>query len=250
MLFLTVRLFSSSSHFFSSSFSLIRCTVLHKCDDESGCCENDAFHCVAKSQQPVNLYFYVVLAGNGSTVEMLTFTNDTECECREMNYEPRVKELAWATPEVVTQQPLPSSTTTTSTTSTTSSTFPPDYFSEELSKRSLALQQNKGKEQLCSHIDCPNPFSARLLTNHLPHKCSCDCIDGDFACHRTKRGQKRMEWGEVRCVQRGDCLEPTCEYGGGYDMVKGRCPHKTGSDNYKPTHRLRHEKKHYAHERD
>jgi len=168
--------------------------VLHKCDDESGCCENDAYHCVAKHQQPVNLFFYVVLV-NGSSVEMLTFTNDTECECREVNFQPRTQQLGpEANTQLMTITSAPSSTTTTTTSTTTTTpvpTFPDDYFSLD-EKPSAGFQMNKGKEMLCDHIDCPNPFAAQLVTKERPPKCKCDCMENDVSCARIKRGLKRL----------------------------------------------------------
>lgn len=155
--------------------------MLHKCDDEAGCCENDAFHCVAKHQQPVTLFFYVVLV-NGSSVEQLTFTNDTECECREVNYQPRKQE-----------DMLTTISTTTSTTTMSS-----DYFGLDEKPAGNSLQLNKGKEVLCEHIDCPNPFAAQLVTQRPP-RCKCDCVDDDVLCLRIKRGLKRLsrEWNSV-----------------------------------------------------
>lgn len=172
---------------------------------------------------------------------MLTFTNDTDCECREVNNEPRVMELQpqTTTPAVVTFEravaaPSPQMA---------------DYYAESRPKTSPSIeyvQQNKGKEQLCSHIDCPNPFAAQLVTKHPPHKCSCDCAEQDVLCSRTKKGLKRLSSLEARCVTKAICLEPTCEYGE-YEKTKGLCPRKT-SDNQKPFH-LRHQK-HHAYERD
>ena len=36
-----------------------RCTILHRCGDDTGCCDHDAFRCVPSHVQEVTLYFYV-----------------------------------------------------------------------------------------------------------------------------------------------------------------------------------------------
>ncbi|GAB6024057.1 hypothetical protein CHUAL_014228 [Chamberlinius hualienensis] len=75
------------------------CTLLHRCGDDSGCCESDTMQCVAKKRDLVELYFYKLNVGNvgdgvgitpGDTVEKLTFYNDTECECQPVDDRPRV----------------------------------------------------------------------------------------------------------------------------------------------------------------
>lgn len=35
------------------------CTILHRCGDDAGCCNSDTRTCVARSQQLVDLYFFV-----------------------------------------------------------------------------------------------------------------------------------------------------------------------------------------------
>lgn len=74
------------------------CTVLHRCGDDSGCCESDTMQCVAKKRDLIELFFYKLNVGNvgdgvgitpGDTVEKLTFYNDTECECQPIDDRPR-----------------------------------------------------------------------------------------------------------------------------------------------------------------
>ncbi|CAD7079418.1 unnamed protein product [Hermetia illucens] len=58
------------------------CTVLHRCGDDTGCCEDDLKTCVAMRTQAVDLYFTVHLLGsNRPTIERHTFINHTECHC-------------------------------------------------------------------------------------------------------------------------------------------------------------------------
>ncbi|XP_015906486.1 uncharacterized protein [Parasteatoda tepidariorum] len=71
---------------------LPRCAILHRCGDETGCCESDAFHCVPKTIQEVSLHFYTFSVGrNGgdSKVEKLLFQNHTSCHCQPINDMPR-----------------------------------------------------------------------------------------------------------------------------------------------------------------
>ncbi|UXI19157.1 uncharacterized protein NH340_JMT05100 [Sarcoptes scabiei] len=76
---------------------LSRCTLLHRCDDESGCCEDVTHHCEPSKTQLVELYFHVIRSdivnnitgGNGVGIERLTFLNHTQCECKPINYMPR-----------------------------------------------------------------------------------------------------------------------------------------------------------------
>ncbi|KAG0419218.1 hypothetical protein HPB47_004274, partial [Ixodes persulcatus] len=37
---------------------LPRCTVLHRCGDDSGCCDNEQYECVPRTMQEVTLHFY------------------------------------------------------------------------------------------------------------------------------------------------------------------------------------------------
>jgi len=75
------------------------CTILHKCGEDTGCCESDTMQCVAKTQKTIELYFYKLhlssvgggaIGINGAdTVEKLAFLNDTECECQAVDDRPR-----------------------------------------------------------------------------------------------------------------------------------------------------------------
>lgn len=67
------------------------CIVLHRCDRDTGCCDEQGAVCSVKRRKRVTLYFYVVSLGsrNGVTgpesagqIEALRFFNHTECVCR------------------------------------------------------------------------------------------------------------------------------------------------------------------------
>lgn len=77
---------------------LPRCTILHRCSDDVGCCDHDTMQCLPKTTEAVELYFYVlrlsadggaVAVHGGNTVEKLQFVNHTECECQIINDRPR-----------------------------------------------------------------------------------------------------------------------------------------------------------------
>ncbi|XP_055919307.1 uncharacterized protein LOC129951249 [Eupeodes corollae] len=63
------------------------CTILHRCADDTGCCNDDRKTCVAKSTALVDLYFYITPFGNKSktSIGFRTFENHTECHCVERN---------------------------------------------------------------------------------------------------------------------------------------------------------------------
>ncbi|EEC09624.1 conserved hypothetical protein, partial [Ixodes scapularis] len=68
---------------------LPRCTVLHRCGDDSGCCDNEQYECVPRTMQEVTLHFYNGEVGLRNSVTKLLFTNHTECECQPINDIPR-----------------------------------------------------------------------------------------------------------------------------------------------------------------
>ena len=65
---------------------LPHCTILHRCESETGCCNSESEQCSMKKQEPVRLPFWVIsLSADGQqfkTIEWFTFHNHTECECR------------------------------------------------------------------------------------------------------------------------------------------------------------------------
>lgn len=197
---------------------LPRCTILHRCGDDSSCCDNESFECVAKEIQEVELHFYVLQVKFGSllsstnTVEKVLFENHTSCWCQGIPDLPRSLDRApsWATTHVstTTTTDLPSSTVTTSTAAVTTT------------RESNHLYPSKCGE-------CPVPFSRREFSDG---RCSCDCFDRHKPCLKIKRGRDPLHEVERRCVEAAHCHIPECEYGL-YDYDTGRCPKKP--DNYK-----------------
>lgn len=85
-----------------SKVYLPRGTVLHRCSDQTGCCQSPAETCVASEIQSVELYFITIQLqvsnqhhhqqhrGRGRMrqspkVEKLLFTNHTACSCRKVS---------------------------------------------------------------------------------------------------------------------------------------------------------------------
>lgn len=62
--------------------------LLNVCDNESGCCLNESETCQPKAREKVNFYFFTTEVVNGrakSSIEKLSFYNDTACECQRIN---------------------------------------------------------------------------------------------------------------------------------------------------------------------
>ncbi|KAH8271826.1 hypothetical protein KR044_007239, partial [Drosophila immigrans] len=56
-------------------------TILHRCDEGTGCCE-DFMVCSVKTKTTVELPFFVLTTGSRrAQAQMLALTNHTECEC-------------------------------------------------------------------------------------------------------------------------------------------------------------------------
>lgn len=68
---------------------LPRCTLLHFCGDDTGCCPHENQRCVAAKSEAVTLYFWVMEmtdSGSRKGVEKVVLTNDTECHCQVMHH--------------------------------------------------------------------------------------------------------------------------------------------------------------------
>lgn len=84
---------------------LPRCTIIYRCGDDSGCCDNDAFQCVPRFVQEVALPFYTLHISKqgvkiGNTIEKLLFINHTQCECQPVNDQPRLEEKVTSDAEI------------------------------------------------------------------------------------------------------------------------------------------------------
>ncbi|GFY50685.1 PDGF_2 domain-containing protein [Trichonephila inaurata madagascariensis] len=217
---------------------LPRCTLLHRCTETSGCCEDDTLQCAPKAMQEVVLHFYVLGDDHRSSdVEKLLFVNHTECEC----------------------QPKPTLETSTATPSTTATAEPhhhkemhhhkEDHLNRELHSHKemhnhKEVHSNKGLEhkEEPDHYPqgdqkyrkcrlCPSPFCVRELEDG---RCSCDCFDRHRPCIRIKRGRDALSDAERRCVLGGKCNIPDCDYGP-YDPEKGRCPRRPDHEAFRGT---------------
>lgn len=65
-----------------------RCTILHRCSDDSGCCEGSFDRCVAETMEDVQLEFYIIEMTSTSTkrgTTTLTLKNHTKCVCERRN---------------------------------------------------------------------------------------------------------------------------------------------------------------------
>ncbi|XP_035219653.1 uncharacterized protein LOC118192746 [Stegodyphus dumicola] len=174
---------------------LPRCTLLHRCTDAAGCCEDENLHCAPKAMQEVVLHFYVLGDDHRSSdVEKLWFVNHTECEC----------------------QPKPTADVMTTTTTTTLSSL----------DENLVEQHPQRDEHNPKCRSCPSPFCVRQLGKGI---CSCDCFDRHKPCLRIKRGRDALSDIERRCVETGRCNVPDCEYGP-FDPENGRCPRRPNYD--------------------
>lgn len=80
-----------------SKVYLPRGTVLHRCNDMTGCCQNPSLTCMPVEMQTVELYFITITlqvhkpehrnrrVRQSPKIEKILFTNHTECGCRERN---------------------------------------------------------------------------------------------------------------------------------------------------------------------
>ncbi|XP_013794046.1 uncharacterized protein LOC106478078 [Limulus polyphemus] len=194
----------------SSKQYVPRCTILHRCSDQSGCCDDEQHKCGPLRVQEVTLHFYTLHLKNRdlqigieNAVEKLLFINHTECECQPINNQPRLKEDH-------------------------------RFASNNSHERKLSdVQSSKCQE-------CPVPFNKR---EYPDGRCSCDCFDHQKTCLRIKRGRDPLVDVEKRCVLAGYCHMPDCEYGP-YDPIQGICPKRP--ENYaRKNHKKRSHSSHY-----
>lgn len=195
-------------------------------------------------------------------IETVTLSNHTECECRPVNHHPRshsptadlenlIKDVLGSDHSEVLATVMPPSTRSdlvVTSSSPVPGTLTPgsdeslQWIDDRLKPK---VEMKKGDESLCSHMKCPTPFRASHVTSY-PLRCECDCVDvAESRCARIRRGLQRLSGHGATCVRRGHCQEPSCEYGGAFDKMKGTCPQK--SDSGSPRHPL---KKQYGYERD
>lgn len=166
------------------------CTILHRCSEDSGCCQTQGTRCGPKSQTIVELYFYTHSRGGATDVEKLSFYNHTECACIDVN------ELA------------------------ASNNNAADIVNT-VSKKSISLKSALPAENLI-RCKCPAQF---MPNPRYTSYCSCACSTGDLDCERMQRGMEYLSLKDRVCIKSGQCSPPTCEYGK-YLKDVGRCPKK------------------------
>lgn len=205
---------------------LPRCTVLHRCGDDSGCCDNEQYECVPRTMQEVTLHFYTIHLQNQNgevglrnSVTKLLFTNHTECECQPINDIPRT---APRPPKFAASSRDPSNRLPVSL-----PIHPPSSDDSELVSGSGMHEEIPGAPLKCHN--CPEPFTRRSYDDG---RCSCDCFEKQKPCLKIKRGRDALGDLQRRCVETQECHVPECEYGL-YDVETGRCPKRP---DYWPKH--------------
>ncbi|XP_049533671.1 uncharacterized protein LOC125950087 [Anopheles darlingi] len=177
-------------------------TILHRCDDETACCDPPR-RCEAKHTEMVTLYFYM------STIEkkgrqrvngqmkphVIYMTNHTECHC---------------------VLPRPTATTTE---------LP------QVSDRSSNSSESYGA------CRCPEYFQSVIDPRYV---CYCACLNNNRNCAKITEGTESISLDDRKCIKSGICSKPFCKYGN-YDRVHGKCPAKREKiDQLIPSNRRNH----------
>lgn len=71
---------------------LPHCVMLHRCDNDAGCCEKDDEMCSPATSETVFVYFYVnefTPSGRKQSVLKMPFLNHTSCKCMPTRDNPR-----------------------------------------------------------------------------------------------------------------------------------------------------------------
>lgn len=170
------------------------CTVLHRCSEDTGCCQNQNTQCAPKTQTQVYLDFYTSSSSRtGLRVVKLPFLNHTECAC------------------------LPRDSSNPITTEDGSSTMN-DPKSARLHSRSNELAVPASFKKCI----CPEEFVPSVL-RQSEDRCICDCEDTNSDCIRMKKGKEYFSLKDRLCINNSKCGSPVCEYGS-YLRDTGRCP--------------------------
>ncbi|XP_076054207.1 uncharacterized protein LOC143032883 [Oratosquilla oratoria] len=73
---------------------------------------------------------------------------------------------------------------------------------------------------------CASNFAAKRESG----TCICDCLHRDKTCLRYKKGRRFFSPIDTSCIIKGECSEPTCEYGP-FLASDGRCPRRREKTN-------------------
>ncbi|OQR66506.1 hypothetical protein BIW11_14111 [Tropilaelaps mercedesae] len=176
------------------------CTILHRCDRHSGCCQLPKT-CQPASSEQVTLLFQT--SDTALSVLKLPFTNHTSCRCDIED------DIVHPTTTTTAVQP-----TSPETAGREIEEFPEVDFDED-----VTLVGDTG----ISCPRCPRPFNKRVVRG----LCQCDCFDGDSTCKSVKNGRQNIAEKERRCVQLGSCNRPTCGAGYYFNLDFGECRRPT-----------------------
>ncbi|KAF5287580.1 hypothetical protein FQA39_LY15857 [Lamprigera yunnana] len=177
---------------------LPHCTVLHRCSEDTGCCSSHSTTCAPKKQTVVYLYFYTSTIGQpGSKVEKLPFYNHTECACLDKSAQPTTLEASPENTREVTRS-----------------------YRSNISVR--AADSSMYLPETIRKCRCPKQYDPVLSNDN---KCACDCTIDNTGCNHIKHGNEYFSFEDRRCIIKGECSIPRCEYGP-YIRKIGRCPHK------------------------
>lgn len=161
------------------------CTLLHRCDASTGCCEDPTESCQTHFSEQIVLYFR---SNIDSEVLKLPFTNHTSCRCsqkRSHSYDETPSSITKAEDE-------------------------DDYSPEE----------DDAEENILGNCPrCPKPFNKRLVRG----VCDCDCFDNDEVCLAIKRGNEALTNAERRCISSRVCQKPRCDKGTHFNVDLGEC---------------------------
>lgn len=186
----------------SSKTYLPPCAILHRCSDDTGCCNDLKQVCKPKNITKIEIPFFIThLSKNSATkVEKLAFENHTECSCQTK------------TEEIIPEQ----------------------RDSESYHSQKFIRPSTVDPFAVKSNCKCPSEYSVRYLSNGT---CVCDCFDKQTDCLTLKKGKTYFLPADRLCIQESLCLPPFCEYGS-YIREHGRCP-KSKEKQYYPSYNRR-----------
>ncbi|XP_045478992.1 uncharacterized protein LOC123683993 [Harmonia axyridis] len=149
------------------------CTVLHRCAEDTGCCQQHNMRCGPKTVKEVHLYFYAKTLGTlESRIEKLTFKNHTECTCIEK----------------------------------------PKHSEEKNGiQYKSGLESKNTTPQNLERCVCPGSFSPKQ--KYHQSECTCNCEETNPDCITMKNGLEYFSLADRKCVLERRCGIPICEFG-------------------------------------
>ncbi|XP_023316362.1 uncharacterized protein LOC106659831 isoform X2 [Trichogramma pretiosum] len=170
------------------------CVILYRCSHDTGCCNSESLTCSEKHSQQVEFYFQASYIDGSTAIKKLTFTNHTECECRDR------KDAR--------------SRLGVDTTLQTFSYYP-----------STSSPQHTVKEAQDKQCACPTYFVSKLIDDRC--ECNCDSKNPshESECLKLLKGKTFFSNSDRLCIHNGKCTMPNC-YFGVYVTATGKCPAK------------------------